>query len=250
MNLVKTTAASLLYYSAVEKLLRHLVRRNGLAVFMFHSVQEQSPLARLAGFCMDPGTFERRIRFLARYPCVSMKEVAEAAEGKRKLPPHAVAITFDDGYADNYHTAYPILKKYGLRATLYLTTDYIGTDEWLPLNRLYDAIWRTAAGKITLTHALCREEKRFSSLAIETRDDKKRVTAYLRKRLKQMGSQEFEENIEHLCSQLLEKVRMPRGREFDMLQWDQVRAPSSATPCRAAREGLKPPALKPRATRA
>lgn len=225
MRLFKTTVAALFYYSAAERILRHWVRTKGVRVFAFHSVQEESPLTRLAGLCIDPATFERKIRFLARYPCVTMTDIAEAAEGKRTLPPHAVAITFDDGYADNYHTAYPLLKKYGVRATIYLTTDYIGSAEWLPLNRLYDAIWRTAARKIRVTHALLGGEAEHAiSLPVETEDDKKRAAVHLRKRLKQMSAQEFEHGIDLLCSQLLQRISRPRGREFDMLQWDQVRA--------------------------
>ena len=53
------------------------------------------------------------------------KEMLEAMEKNGKLPKNSVALTFDDGYYDNYKNAFPLLKKYKMKATLYLNTAYV-----------------------------------------------------------------------------------------------------------------------------
>jgi peptidoglycan/xylan/chitin deacetylase (PgdA/CDA1 family) len=47
-----------------------------------------------------------------------------------------VALTFDDGYANNLHVAAPLLEKYGMTATVFLSTRYIETGEWYPFVQL------------------------------------------------------------------------------------------------------------------
>ena len=53
---------------------------------------------------------------------------------KIELPEKSVLITFDDGYADNYYFAYPILKKYNLKATFFVVGSWIKdkTEEYIP----------------------------------------------------------------------------------------------------------------------
>ncbi|MDP2816653.1 MAG: polysaccharide deacetylase family protein, partial [Rectinemataceae bacterium] len=222
--IIKIVIAAVLYYTGVELLLRKLWPRKGVAIFMFHSVQPPSSITRLAGFCIDPQIFEKQIRFLSRYNCVSMSAVAAAAAGNAELPRDAIAITFDDGYADNYYVAYPILKKYGLSSTIYLTTNFIGTDQWLPLNRLYDAVERTEAVEVILPSELGLRDGRPFTLGLNTENDKQEAVTYIRSRLKLIQTDEFERIVDLLCTQLLGKMKRARSEEFKMLSWQEVRA--------------------------
>ena len=57
-----------------------------------------------------------------------MKELNEAVNEKIELPSKPILITFDDGYYSNYEYIYPILKKYNVKASIFITTDKIGKE--------------------------------------------------------------------------------------------------------------------------
>lgn len=71
--------------------------------------------------------FEAQMNYLAQngYTTVSIAQIAAALRGEGSLPPCPVAITFDDGYANVYNNALPVLQKHGFRATFYVVTGYI-----------------------------------------------------------------------------------------------------------------------------
>src|ERR1041385_597262 len=76
-----------------------------------------------------PEDFDCQMDYLAKwFHVVSVKDLVACLDGKKDLPPYAALITFDDGYLDNYISAYPILRKHGFPALIFLTTGHIGTD--------------------------------------------------------------------------------------------------------------------------
>lgn len=73
-----------------------------------------------------PEDFELQMEYVSRfYNVISVKDLVSWIRERKPLPPKAALITFDDGYDDNYENAYPILKKYGFTAVIFLATDYM-----------------------------------------------------------------------------------------------------------------------------
>jgi peptidoglycan/xylan/chitin deacetylase (PgdA/CDA1 family) len=72
--------------------------------------------------------FEEQMRYLKtnRYRVVSLTDFYEFLQLKRQLPRRAVVLAFDDGYRSFLQHAYPVLKKLGFTATLFVYTDYVG----------------------------------------------------------------------------------------------------------------------------
>jgi peptidoglycan/xylan/chitin deacetylase (PgdA/CDA1 family) len=75
--------------------------------------------------CVSPSAFERQVAYLAsNYRVLPLADVVAALIGGESLPPNALAITFDDGYADNLSAA-RILARYGVTGTFFLTAGCI-----------------------------------------------------------------------------------------------------------------------------
>lgn len=78
------------------------------------------------GYHIDIETFDYQMQLVRdHFVSLTLDEVAAYMCGKLHLKKDGVAITFDDGWADNFVYAYPILKKYGLRSTIFLSTGLV-----------------------------------------------------------------------------------------------------------------------------
>lgn len=105
--------------------LHKLVGADQGVVVAFHRVYREPDET---GLTISPELFERFCRlFSQHFKVVSLSQFVERLE-KRESVGGMLAITFDDGYRDNYEVAAPILKRWNLPATFFVTTKFIGTD--------------------------------------------------------------------------------------------------------------------------
>lgn len=82
---------------------------------------------------VSEASFERQMRLLARLRLrvISLDEIADHLRRGERIPPGHVAISFDDGYEDNYTVAWPILKRFGFSMTVFITPGDIGKPGFL-----------------------------------------------------------------------------------------------------------------------
>ena len=80
-----------------------------------------------SSLCVPEDIFEQQMRFLKTngYKTISPQELLGYLEYKHPLPKKSVMITVDDGYRSFYTVAYPILKKYGFTATMFVYTNFV-----------------------------------------------------------------------------------------------------------------------------
>lgn len=127
-------------------------------VLMYHRIcdltpsEARSPLMR--DLTVPPAAFDEQVRYLAEnhFAILSVTDLETALLGQRPLPERAVAITMDDGYADNFECALPILRRYSASATIFLVTAAVGSANHLTWNQVLTMTRRDVAFESHTVH--------------------------------------------------------------------------------------------------
>jgi peptidoglycan/xylan/chitin deacetylase (PgdA/CDA1 family) len=103
-------------------------------ILCYHGVVEDefAEAPWIPHFFVTRSAFERQLAYLRRNATVLPLSEACGRLRNDSLPARAVSITFDDGYANNLHTAYPLLRQFGLPATIFLSSAYIESGQFYP----------------------------------------------------------------------------------------------------------------------
>jgi peptidoglycan/xylan/chitin deacetylase (PgdA/CDA1 family) len=111
-----------------------------LYIAMYHYTRDlkHSRYPEIKG--LDKELFKNQIEFMKNsFNVVTMEQVLEniQGEGMHGLPENALLLTFDDGYADNYTVAYPILEEYGLQGSFFIPGKTFATHQLLDVNKIH-----------------------------------------------------------------------------------------------------------------
>jgi peptidoglycan/xylan/chitin deacetylase (PgdA/CDA1 family) len=133
------------------------------------------------------------MRFVAAaYNPVTMAQVVEAVSNGARLPPRAIAVTFDDAYADFAENAWPVMQRHGIPATLFVPTAHPGRpDRAFWWDRIHAAIERSAPRRALLTP--------IGRLPVETENQRRRATSRLLDFIKSLDHDQGMAVVDALC---------------------------------------------------
>lgn len=103
-----------------------------IPILMYHSIAEDVTV-QYKPFAVSPSLFAQHMEYLhlQGYTPMTVTQVVQAVS-QRNVPDRPVVLTFDDGFADFFTEALPVLQQYNFTATLYVATGFIGsTSRWL-----------------------------------------------------------------------------------------------------------------------
>jgi peptidoglycan/xylan/chitin deacetylase (PgdA/CDA1 family) len=158
---IRTGLAITAHWSGVEWLFTGLTgRRRQPVVVGYHRVVDD--YAAHATYSIPPmlisrAMLERHLDWFARrFRLVTLDELRSQGDRYSRSERPLAAITFDDGYRDVYEQAFPVLKRKGIPATVFVVTDFVGTSRVLLHDKLYLLLQRAFAGKRSFSLELPR----------------------------------------------------------------------------------------------
>ena len=149
-RLFKVGLASGWCWSGVSSLKRALGGGPGMPwIVTYHRVVEdfdRSAQTSLAAMLTSRRMFERHIDWIAaHFDCLSLDEIGTRLQNGLGFQRPAASVTFDDGYSDVYHHAFPILRKKGIPAAVFVVSSQVGTPKVPVHDRLHLLLGRAGA---------------------------------------------------------------------------------------------------------
>ncbi len=166
-NIIKIMLTASGYYS-----LRYSIktsRNKKLLILMYHDIiKEGTPRHKSAlAIKSTDKTFEANLKALKNFRVMPLEDATKEMKCEEGLREDSIAITFDDGYRSMYELAYPLLKKYNLPATVFITNDWINGKMILWWETLEDMIVQTNFSNISWN--------RLRQILYLTKDNKERL---------------------------------------------------------------------------
>ena len=219
----KELLAKCIDYVLPDNLYRHVSRLGGgkhhLSVLAYHRVLDFDDyfpfdIELVSASCFQ---FEEQISYLSKnYNVITLEYLVDAIYADKKLPENAVLITFDDGFEDNYRNAFPILKKYGVPATIFISTDFISSDRTLWFDQLSYFILNISNDDL---EAILRED--FDNKIIFS--DRRAVLEEVMEYVKIIPDIQRRNLLESLFEKYSFSVKDEHKHLSTTLNWDQVR---------------------------
>ncbi len=202
--LVKTNAFAALRYK----------NRTCVPILMYHRFSQQD-----TPFSTSKSVLENHLKYLTKhYKVISFQQLTDIIINGEPLQHNSLVITIDDGYKDVFDIAFPILKKFGVPATVFVVTDFLDKKIWIWTDKARYLLINTKLDSLIFNIAS-------KSFSIKLGDKTSRVNyaAKINSELKKLSTEDRDLNIEKLANILNVKLPDLPDESFSSFTWDNAR---------------------------
>ncbi len=193
----------------------HRANRGHLLVLMYHRFSREPHPSKTSS-----GEFAAHLEYLSKHNRVlSLSEAINCLKSELPLPPNSAVITIDDGYADAYDVAFPILKKFGMPATVYAVTDFLDGKCWLWTDLMRYILHETKAADLSVEF----ENGEKVEAKLNGGIDKLELAARVNRRLKLLPDERKDLKIKEIAETTNVKIPELPPREYAPVTWNQAR---------------------------
>ena len=192
-----------------------------LVILLYHGVTEgiRNGVGNFSGKHIDIKCFEDQIGLIKKkYTLLSMDDVVEIYTNGDRWPKNSVAVTFDDGFQNNYFNAAPILDKYKCPSTFYVCAGMINTDLMFWVDIIEDCLNRTKKTAVRIHLA--------EDAVLYLRDDDEKIQAIdtVKKYCKKVASPVKDRILDELIEETDVSPSSDASSDYKMMSWKQLRA--------------------------
>jgi peptidoglycan/xylan/chitin deacetylase (PgdA/CDA1 family) len=203
--------------ATVKRILRRITAKPHAVILTYHSVLEE-PAPFMIWHYLDRHQLEDQFARLARAGnCISMKQLLEDLRSNR-LSSNSVVITFDDGFANNLKTVLPLLEKYRLPATFFISSGFMGANKLM---------WPEIIACVLAASPLKAIKFADMELAIGSPEEKTASYKKLTRRVKQVPAQHLQAELDELAAAADVTPAMLQSqslaKQSRMMSWDELR---------------------------
>ncbi|MGE0126879.1 MAG: polysaccharide deacetylase family protein [Blastocatellales bacterium] len=211
--MIRQIALNLLRISGALDLARLAHRRQAL-ILTYHRFSASSENGRTSA-----ERFIEQLEYLTkRYKVVPLAQIAESINRAEPLAPGLAAITIDDGYRDAYEIAYPLLRRYGSPATLFVPPDFIDRRVWIWTDKARFLVRQSVSRQFT-----AKVNGRGLQFELNGSASRRDAAERINSALKQLPDEIKEEALERFARDLGVEAPKSPPAEFGPITWAEAR---------------------------
>ena len=195
------------------------MNRNELIILLYHGVTNEKShgISNYSGKHIKLEEFEKHMRFISKnYNTLSINDIIEIDSSGASWPSNSVAVTFDDGFKNNFEYAAPVLEAFNIPSVFYICAGMVNTDLMFWVDKIEDCINSTNKKTIGLKLG------EYIKFQLDTKKEKVLAIENIKKYCKRTSTDIKNTVIKELIDVTEVNPSIDHSDNYKMMNWEEV----------------------------